>query len=105
MKSTTTKPRTFFPLKIRSTRSDEDLERLRFRFTTGQDSESRRTLESIIKTSDRWDEVLTLDRKPLDSILLEHRWEAEPEEELLRFAAPFEESRITVSSLRESHFD
>ncbi|MFQ6078076.1 MAG: hypothetical protein ACE5NJ_02935 [Thermodesulfobacteriota bacterium] len=41
------------------------MERLRFRSTAGQDPESRRTLESIIKTNDRWDEVLTLDRKAL----------------------------------------
>lgn len=42
------------------------------------------------------------DTKALDSILLDHRWEAELEEKLFRFATPFEESRITVSTLRES---
>lgn len=42
------------------------------------------------------------DTKALDSILLDHRWEAELEEKLLRFAISFEESRITVSTLRES---
>jgi hypothetical protein len=72
--------------------------RLRFPFTTGQDSEARRILESIIKMSDRWDEVSTLGTKALDSILLEHRWESEFGEELLRFATPFGESRITVST-------
>ncbi len=77
-------------------------QRLKFPSTTGRDSESRRILESIIKTSGRWDEVSTLDTKALDYILLSHRWEAELEEKLLRFATPFEESRITVSTLRES---
>jgi putative RecB family exonuclease len=80
-------------------------ERLRFPSTVGQDSASRRILESIIKTSGRWDEVSTLDTKILNSILLEHRWEAELEEKLLRFATPFEESRITVSRLKEGDFD
>ncbi len=42
------------------------------------------------------------DTKALDSILLDHRWEAKLEEKLLRFATPFEESRITVSTLKES---
>ncbi len=80
-------------------------QRLRFPSTTGQDSESRVILESIIKKSGRWDEVSTLDIKTLDSILLNHRWEAELEEKLLRFATPSEESRITVSRLREGDFD
>jgi hypothetical protein len=77
-------------------------QRLKFPSTTGRDSESRRILESIIKTSGRWDEVSTLDTKALGSILLDHRWEAELEEKLLRFVTSFEESRITTSMLRES---
>ena len=80
-------------------------ERLRVPSTTARDAESRRILESIIKASGRWDEVSTLDTKALDSILLDHQWEAELEEKLLRFATPFEECRITVSMLREGDFD
>jgi putative RecB family exonuclease len=80
-------------------------QRLKFPPTTGRDSESRRILESIIKTSGRWDEVSTLDTKTLDSILLNNRWETELEEKLLRFATVFEESRITVARFRENDFD
>lgn len=55
--------------------------------------------EFIIKTSGRWDEVSTLDTRALGSILLDHPWEAELEEKLLRFATPSEQWRITSSRL------
>jgi putative RecB family exonuclease len=80
-------------------------ERLRFPSPSGKDSESRKIMESIIRSSGRWEEVSTLDTKALDSVLLNHRWETDLEEQLLRFATPSEECRIILSRLKEEDFD